>query len=240
MIKVFALSKEINGQVILDNINLDVKEGELLVVLGESGAGKSVFLKHLIGLFQPDRGRVEINSVDISKLSETELLGVRKRIGYLFQEGALYDFMNIYENLAFPLEEHTDLSEEQIDEKIKSILGLVGLEGVEEKYPVELSGGMRKRAALARAVILGSKILFCDEPTSGLDPIRSRDISDLIRDIARKLNCTTVVTSHDIQNSFRIADRLALIHDGKLILTGTRKDFESSQNSFVKEFCREK
>ena len=237
MIKVSGLFKQINGQVILDDINLEVKDGEILVVLGESGAGKSVLLKHLIGLLKPDRGRIEIDSADIIKLSEPELLKLRKGIGYLFQEAALYDFMNVYENIAFPLEEHTDLSEEEIARKIRDMLKLVGLEGVGAKYPVELSGGMRKRAALARAVILGSKTLFCDEPTSGLDPIRSRDISNLIRDLSRQFRCTTVIASHDIMNSFRIADRLALIHEGRLILTGTKKDFESSNDAFVREFC---
>ena len=236
MIKVSHLYKEINGQTILHDINLEVKEGEILVVLGESGAGKSVLLRHLVGLHKPDKGTVLIDSVDITRLSERELLKVRKNIGYLFQEGALYDFMDVFENIAFPLEEHTDLNRKEISRKVKNILKLVGLEGMETKYPAELSGGMKKRAALARAVILNSKILFCDEPTSGLDPIRSRDISDLILNISRQMKSTTVVTSHDVRNSFRIADRLVLIHEGRLILTGTREEIESSQNPFVKEF----
>ena len=236
MIEISHLCKEMNGQTVLCDINLSKNEGEILVILGESGAGKSVLLKHMIGLLKPDSGSVTIDSVDITRLSETKLLNVRKNIGYLFQEGALYDFMNIYENVAFPLEEHTGLRGEEIAEKVKNILDLVGLEGVEGKYPVELSGGMRKRAALARSVVLNSKILFCDEPTSGLDPIRSRDISDLIKNISRQLKSTTVVTSHDVKNSFRLADRLALIHEGKVILTGTREEFESSQNSFINEF----
>src|SRR3989338_2250938 len=199
MIKVSHLYKNMNGQAVLSDINLEVQQGELLVVLGESGAGKSVLLKHLICLYRPDRGTVEINSVDITKLSEARLLKIRKDIGYLFQEGALYDFMNIYENIAFPLREHTAFDGKIIREKVENILKLIGLEGAGEKYPVELSGGMKKRVALARAIILDSRILLCDEPTSGLDPLRSRDISDLIRDVARKLHCTTVVTSHDIQ-----------------------------------------
>lgn len=236
MIKVSHLNKTINGQAILKNINLEIKEGEILVILGESGAGKSVLLKHLIGLLKPDKGSIEMGSVDITKLSENELLDMRRNIGYLFQEGALYDFMTVYENVAFPLEEHTDLKDKEISRKVKNMLKLVGLEGVEEKYPVELSGGMKKRAALARCVILNSKILFCDEPTSGLDPIRSRDISDLIRNISRQFECTTVVTSHDVENSFRIADRLALIRDGELVVTGTQEELKNSKDSFVKEF----
>ncbi len=236
MIKVSHLYKWFQSQLVLEDINLDIKEGEILVILGGSGAGKSVLLKHLIGLFKPDKGQVEIRSKDITLLSERELLKIRKNIGYLFQDGALYDSMNIFENIAFPLEEHTSLSSKEIAVKVAYTLELVGLEGVEEKYPAELSGGMRKRAALARAIILGSKILFCDEPTSGLDPMRSRDISDLISQVSQSLGATTVIASHDIKNSLRIADRLALIHEGRLIFTGTRRDFEGSDDSRVKMF----
>lgn len=236
MIKVTHLYKEINGQTILSDINLDIQEGEILVIVGESGAGKSVLLQHLIGLQKPDRGTVEIDSIDITKLSENELLKMREKMGYLFQEGALFDFMDVYENLAFPLQEHTRLGEKDITAKVRAILKLVGLEGVETKYPSQLSGGMKKRAALARSIVLDSKILFCDEPTSGLDPIRSRDISNLILNISRHLKSTTVVTSHDIPNSFRIASRLAIIHEGRLIATGTRKELESLNDSFVREF----
>ena len=210
MIKVSHLYKKINQQVILEDINLDIKRGEILVVLGQSGAGKSVLLQNLIGLFKPTQGTIEIDNVDITELSERELLDMRKEIGYLFQQGALYDFMTVFENVAFPLEEHTRLKSKEIEKKVLETLKLVGLEGAENKNPSELSGGMKKRAALARSIVMNSKILFCDEPTSGLDPIRSRDISDLIKAISRKLNCTTVVTSHDIENSFRIADRVAV------------------------------
>lgn len=236
MIKVSHLTKRINGQLILDNISLEIKKEEILVILGQSGAGKSVFLQHLIGLQKPDSGTIEINSRDIVKLSERELLKMRKGIGYLFQEGALYDFMDTFENIAFPLEEHTADSPQEIAHKVNNILKLVGLTDVEHKYPMELSGGMRKRVALARSVILDSKILCCDEPTSGLDPLRSRDISDLILQISKKLKCTTIITSHDVENSFRIADRLAIIHEGRLMALGTRQEMESSRDPFVKEF----
>ena len=236
MIQVEHLYKSFNDQQVLEDINLQVKKGEILVILGESGTGKSVLLKHLIGLLKPDRGNVLIETKDITKMSERELLRLRKDIGYLFQEGALYDFMNAFENIAFPLREHTAFDGKTIREKVRNILKLIGLEGIEEKYPAELSGGMKKRVALARAVILDSKILFCDEPTSGLDPLRSRDISDLIRDVARKLRCTTVIASHDIQNSFRIADRLALLQNGRIAAMGTPSEFKASNNVFVKEF----
>ena len=236
MIKVNRVSKQFNGQKVLKDLNLEVESGEILAVLGESGSGKSVLLKHLIGIMKPDHGTIEIDGVDITKLSERELLQIRKKIGYLFQEGALYDFMTVYENVAFPLVEHTKLDEKKIDEKARDLLKTVDLEEAADKYPSELSGGMKKRSALARSVILGSKVLFCDEPTSGLDPIKSKGISDLIRNISRQLKCTTVITSHDIQNSLRIADRLVLIHDGKIAVEGTPQEWRNSDNPLVKAF----
>ena len=236
MIQVTDLVKRFNGDLVLNGINLTVQQGEILVILGGSGAGKSVLLQHLMGLMKPDRGTITIDDQEITALDEPQLLRIRKKIGYLFQEGALYDFMTVYENVAFPLQEHTKLKEQAIREKVSHTLGMVDLSGVEEKYPSELSGGMKKRAALARAIILDSKILFCDEPTSGLDPILSREISNLIQNVSRQLNCTTVATSHDIANSFRIADRLTLVNDGKLIITGTEQDLRSSSDPFVREF----
>ncbi len=236
MIKVSHLSKSFNGQKVLDDISFEVKKGELLVILGESGEGKSVLLQHLIGLMRPDEGHIEIEGVDITSLPEEDLIAVRRGIGYLFQQGALFDSMTIKENLAFPLQEHTNLKVEAIEQKVRETLALVGLKEVEDKYPVELSGGMRKRAALARAIILGSKILFCDEPTSGLDPIRSRDISNLIRDIVNRLSCTTVVTSHDITNSFRIADRLILLHEGRIVAQGSKEELEKATDPYVQDF----
>ncbi|MDP2940314.1 MAG: ATP-binding cassette domain-containing protein [Candidatus Omnitrophota bacterium] len=230
------LNKSFGIQRVLNDINLDIASGEILVVMGESGSGKTVFLQHLIGLLKPDTGAIEIDGQNIIPLTEKELLKIRKGIGYLFQEGALYDFMTVFENLSFPLQEHTKLTNHQIREKVKEIISVVGLKGAEEKYPSQLSGGMKKRAALARAIILDSKILLCDEPTSGLDPQRSRDISDLILGISRKFSSTTVVTSHDITNSFRIADRLALIKDGQIIALGTKKELESSEDQEIKRF----
>lgn len=239
MIRIERLSKAFNGQVVLDDIDLSVQEGELLVILGGSGTGKSVLLKSMMGLMKPDRGQIWIGDKEITQLAEKELLKIRKGIGYLFQEGALYDFMNVFENVAFPLQEHTDLSRRAIEDKVKDTLKVVDLEGVEAKFPSELSGGMKKRVGLARSIILGSKILFCDEPTSGLDPIRSRDISDLIKNVSKKLKCTTVITSHDIHNAFRIADRSALIRDGKIIASGTQAQMVASSDAFVQAFIQE-
>jgi len=238
MIKVRNISKAFDHQVVLSNINFDVQDEEIVVILGESGSGKSVFLKHLVGLLHPDQGSIEINGVDITKLSEKALLQFRRNIGYLFQEGALYDFMTVFENVAFPLQEHTKMKFLEIKRKVEATLQMVGLEEAAMKFPAELSGGMRKRAALARSIILGTKILFCDEPTSGLDPIRSRDISDLIESISRQLKCTTIVTSHDIKNSFRLADRLMIINAGKIMAMGTQTQLETSADPFVREFLK--
>jgi phospholipid/cholesterol/gamma-HCH transport system ATP-binding protein len=236
MIKVKKVSKQFNGQKVLQDIDLEIKQGEILAVLGESGSGKTVLLKHLIGIIKPDKGSIEFDGVDITKLSEAELLKIRKDTGYLFQEGALYDFMTVSENVAFPLVEHTDLDDKTIEHKVRDILKIVDLQEAVDKYPSQLSGGMKKRSALARAVILGSKVLFCDEPTSGLDPIKSREISDLIRNISRQFKCTTVITSHDIQNSLRIADRMILIHEGKIAVEGKPEEWRASKNPLVKAF----
>ncbi|MBF0384942.1 MAG: ATP-binding cassette domain-containing protein [Candidatus Omnitrophica bacterium] len=236
MIEVKNLSKAFGVQKVLDKISFSVNRGEIFVILGESGVGKSVLLKQLNGLIDPDEGSISIDGVEITSLSEPELLGLRKKIGYLFQEGALYDFMNVYENLSFPLREHTPLKRKEIVDKVKKVLSLVGLEGVESKFPSELSGGMKKRVGLARAIILDSQILFCDEPTSGLDPIRSRDISNLIQNASRKLSCTTVITSHDITNALRIADRIMIIKEGKIAGLGKPSEIKSSPNAFIREF----
>jgi len=238
MIKVEGLYKKLGGQPVLEDINFDVKAGEIIAVLGLSGAGKTVLLKHLIGLFRPDRGRVVIDGVDIDSLSEDQLLKVRCNMGYLFQEGALYDFMDVFDNVAFPLREHTKLNSAEIALRVREVLKLVDLEGVESKMPDELSGGMKKRVGLARAIVLGAKVLLCDEPTSGLDPIRSHDISDLIRHVSQQIGSTTVITSHDVNNSFRIASRLVIINECHIAAMGTAQQLKDSQEPFVREFLQ--
>ena len=222
----------------MEDINFDVSSGEIIAVLGLSGAGKTVLLKHLIGLIRPDRGRVVIDGVDIDSLSEDQLLKVRCNMGYLFQEGALYDFMDVYDNIAFPLREHTDLKSAEVTMRVREVLKLVDLEDVESKMPSELSGGMKKRVGLARAIVLGAKVLLCDEPTSGLDPIRSHDISDLIRHVSQQIGSTTVITSHDVNNSFRIASRLLIINDCRIAAMGTAQQIKDSQEPFVREFLQ--
>ncbi len=236
MIEVNDLHKNLGGQEVLKGISFQVASGEILVLLGSSGTGKTVLLKHLIGLMKPDSGHVIIDGMDVSQLNEDQLLQVRRKFGYLFQEGALYDFMDVFENIAFPLREHTDYSEEQIKVRVDEVLALVDLPEAGSKLPSELSGGMKKRVGLARAIVLGAKLLLCDEPTSGLDPIRSRDISNLIKHVAAKIGCTTVITSHDIQNSFRIADRLLLLNEGNIAAIGTKSELLANKSPFVQEF----
>jgi len=238
MIKVENLYKKLGDQPVLEDITFDVSAGEIIAVMGLSGAGKTVLLKHLIGLMRPDRGRVVVDGVDIDSLSEEKLLKVRCNMGYLFQEGALYDFMDVYDNVAFPLREHTTMKPSAIAARVREVLKLVDLDGVESKLPSELSGGMKKRVGLARAIVLGAKVLLCDEPTSGLDPIRSRDISDLIRHVSQQIGSTTVMSSHDVNNSFRIASRLLIINDGKIAAIGTAEELKSSQVPFVREYLQ--
>jgi phospholipid/cholesterol/gamma-HCH transport system ATP-binding protein len=238
MIKVEGLYKKLGGQPVLEDISFDVRGGEIIAVLGLSGAGKTVLLKHLIGLFRPDQGRVVIDGVDIDSLKEDQLLKVRCNMGYLFQEGALYDFMDVYDNVAFPLREHTKLKSTEVASRVREVLKLVDLDGAESKFPDELSGGMKKRVGLARAIVLGAKVLLCDEPTSGLDPIRSHDISDLIRHVSQQIGSTTVMTSHDVNNSFRIANRLLIINDCHIAAMGTPKQLRESQEPFVREFLQ--
>ncbi len=238
MIKVDHLYKKLGEQQVLEDISFDVNSGDIVTVLGPSGTGKTVLLKNIIGLMAPDQGRVLIDGVDISRLKEAELLQVRKTMGYLFQEGALYDFLNVFDNVAFPLREHTDWSAKKIADRVHAVLNMVDLEQVDEKLPSELSGGMKKRVGLARAIVLGCRILLCDEPTSGLDPIRSRDISTLIRTVAKKINAATVITSHDIDNSFRIADKLVILNEGRIAAMGTVDQIKANPEGFVKEFIR--
>lgn len=236
MISVRDLSKRFNGKPILDGVSIDIRQGEVVAIMGSSGTGKSVFLQHLIGLMKPDAGTVEINGHNIIHLKERQLLKVRRNIGYVFQEGALYDFMTVFDNLAFVLREHTSMKFSEIRDKVQSVLKLVDLKDADEKFPSELSGGMRKRVGLARAIVMDTKVLLCDEPTSGLDPIRSRDISDLIKRVTERIHCATVFTSHDVANSCRIANRLAILNEGRFVEMGSCEEVHRSANPFVREF----
>jgi phospholipid/cholesterol/gamma-HCH transport system ATP-binding protein len=236
MIKLVNLRKSFGRQKVLDGLDLDIEAGKTTVIIGRSGGGKSVLLKHIIGLLQPDSGEVLIDGVDITKLGDRDLNEIRKKFGMLFQEAALFDSMTVGENVAFPLREHTPLKEREIRETVADRLRAVGLTGVEEKMPSELSGGMRKRVGLARAIAMHPQIVLFDEPTTGLDPVMTEAINRLIIDTQKQFNFTCVVISHDIQSIFEIGDRIAMLYEGKIIEYGTPEELRTSRNPVIVQF----
>ncbi|MFP3867280.1 MAG: ABC transporter ATP-binding protein [Desulfobacteraceae bacterium] len=238
LIRLVDLYKSFNSLSVLQGVDLTVKRGEIAVILGRSGTGKSVLLKHLIGLIRPDRGQVLLEGVDLVHLPEKGLFAIRKRFGYLFQHGALLDSLSIGENIAFPLREHTSLTQAQIEEIVAAKLAQVGLPGVEDKMPAELSGGMRKRAALARALALDPEIMLFDEPTTGLDPITTTTIRNLIVDTVRKLELTAVIISHDLELALSMADSIAFLHQGKILTQEPPASFRSSDLPEVQQFLQ--
>ncbi len=236
MLEIKNLSKSFGKQKVLDGLNLICKKHETTVIIGRSGEGKSVLLKHFIGLLRPDSGSVLVEGTDITKLHDKGLKKIRARFGYLFQDSALFDFFNVYENVSFPLREHTSLTEPQIREIVKTKLELVGLPNVENKKVHELSGGMRKRVGLARAIVLDPEIILYDEPTTGLDPVMTDAIGELIQKTQKELNITTILISHDISSTFKIADKIALLYEGKIILEGNKEEFTANTNPIVRQF----
>jgi phospholipid/cholesterol/gamma-HCH transport system ATP-binding protein len=236
MIEIRHLTKSFDGHQVLDNINLTIEEGQMFALMGGSGQGKSVFLQHVIGLLKPDKGSIVIDNQDIVRLSEDELLEIRRRAGYLFQEGALFDYLNVFDNLALPIREHTQTTESQIKTMVKTALSEVELGGIELKFPEQLSVGMRKRVALARAIILRPKLLLCDEPTAGLDPATGHAISRLIAKLRRELNTTTIIVTHDVANFFDLSDRIGIIQAGRIIAVGTQEDIHKSRDPLVRRF----
>ncbi len=220
----------------LNGLNLSIQEGKITVIIGQSGGGKSVLLKHIIGLIRPDKGKVEIDGQNITGLNDRQLNEVRKKFGMLFQEAALFDSMTVGQNVAFPLVEHTRLNKKKITEIVSKKLSQVGLKGVEDKMPSELSGGMRKRVGLARAIALEPRIILFDEPTTGLDPIISDAIGQLIVDTQKQLNITCVVISHDIHGTFKIAHNIAMLHGGNIIAYGTAEEIKNSTDPVLKQF----
>lgn len=236
-IRLRGVKKSFGPKVVLDGVDLDIGAGESLVIMGGSGTGKSVLLKHMIGLLQPDAGQVIVDGVDLASLAPRELTEFRRRFGMSFQEGALFDSMNVAANIAFPLKRSRPAkSQSEIDRRVDECLGLVGLEGVGKKMPSELSGGMRRRVGFARAIAVSPEILLFDEPTSGLDPVLTAVIDELIIHLRENLHCTTVTITHDLRSAFRIADRVAMLHQGKVIAIGEVEAFRSSTDPRVRQF----
>jgi phospholipid/cholesterol/gamma-HCH transport system ATP-binding protein len=222
--------------VVLDGVSFQVEREESVVVIGASGSGKSVLLKHIVGLLRPDDGEVYFDGVRIDPLPESELMPIRRRCGFLFQMSALFDSLTVGENVAFPLQEHTKKSKEEIAEIVRQKLAMVGLTGIEKKMPGELSGGQKKRVALARAIALDPELILYDEPTTGLDPIRADVINELIIKTQRELHTTSITVTHDMNSAFKVADRIVMIHEGKLIFDGTPDQIRSTDNPTVKRF----
>jgi phospholipid/cholesterol/gamma-HCH transport system ATP-binding protein len=236
MIEVKDIHKSFGRQKVLDGVNLKVEAGKTTVIIGRSGGGKSVLLKHLIGLLKPDSGQVLVDDVDITKLNDRDLNEIRKKFGMLFQEAALFDSMNVRENVAFPLREHARMGEKEIREVVADRLRAVGLTGVEEKMPSELSGGMRKRVGLARAIAMHPRIVLFDEPTTGLDPVMTEAINRLILDTQERYDLTCVVISHDLQSIFKIGHKIAMLYEGQIVAYGTPDDIRSSDNPVIRQF----
>jgi phospholipid/cholesterol/gamma-HCH transport system ATP-binding protein len=235
-IAVQGLRRRFGRQQVLDGVDLDCPGGEITTIVGPSGCGKTVLLKHLIFLLRPDAGQILVDGVNVTRLGTRALDGVREKLGMLFQGGALFDSMTVFENVEFPLVEKTSLKAPEIAEQVHEILGQVGLNGMEDKYPSELSGGMQKRAALARALIRRPKILMLDEPTTGLDPTRSSAIHELVRHTQQQFGLTAVMVSHDVPQVFKYSDRVAFMHKGKMELVGSVDEVMKADNGNFKNF----
>jgi phospholipid/cholesterol/gamma-HCH transport system ATP-binding protein len=235
-IRVRGLTKSFGPQTIFEDVTMDIPKGLVTVVLGPSGTGKSVFLKHLVGLLKPDRGEVWIDGYNIPALKERELYEVRKRFGVLFQDGALFGSMTVYDNTAFPLREHTRKSEAEIRRIVMEKLEMVGLVGAENKFPGEISGGMRKRAGLARALVLEPEIILFDEPDSGLDPVRTAFLNELVLDLKAKTGATMIIVTHHIPSARQVADHIGLLFRRRLVAFGPKRAMFASSNPVVRQF----
>lgn len=238
MIKIEGLTKRFDGKVVLRNASLDIVEGETLAIIGRSGSGKSVLMKHIIGLLQPDEGTVLVDGVDVHRISYRKLRDVRRQFGVLFQGGALFDSMNAFENVAFPLRTFLSLPEKEVRERAQRCLDLVQLQDIGAKRPSELSGGMQKRVALARAISLAPRYIIYDEPTSGLDPETSNAIDDLIKSLDEELNVTSIVITHDMHSVLSIADRAAFVHEGEIRWIGTVNEIHECVDPVLCQFVR--
>ena len=236
MIQLRGVSKRLGSKQVLDGLDLEIPAGITMVILGRSGSGKSVLLKHIIGLMKPDEGSIEIEGEDIAHMDEAELNRVRKRFGMLFQGAALFDSLTVGENVALPMREHLKIPEAEIRRRVAERLSWVGLQGVEDMKPASLSGGMKKRVGLARAVAMDPAYILYDEPTTGLDPIMSDVINELIRSIQKRTGVTSVVVTHDLHSAWKVGDRLALLHEGRVQFTGTPAEAQATNDLLVRQF----
>ncbi len=236
VIEIKDLSKSFNNKIVLDGLNLDIYRNETITIMGRSGTGKSVLLKLLIGLLKPDKGSIKIFGKEIVGLKEEQLIETRKRVGMLFQNAALFDSLTVYENIAYPLREHTKFTEKEIKNRVRELLEVVDLEGTESLMPSELSGGMRKRIALARTLALGPEIILYDEPTTGLDPITANKINQLIIKMQNLFKVTSIVVTHDLQSAFKVTNRIAFLYKGKIVYLGNKEEVYKAEHPFVKNF----
>ncbi len=238
MIELKNIHKSFGSKHVLNGINLHIVKGESFVILGGSGTGKSVMLKHIIGLMKPDKGRVFIDGKDVTDYTREQWFDIRRRFGMSFQEAALFDFMNVFENVAFPIRRHTRSTEMEIKKRVGYCLDIVGLSGNELLMPAELSGGMRRRAGFARSIALNPEVLLFDEPTTGLDPVMTDQIDNVINDLRRGLDVTCVTITHDMVSAFDIADRMVMLHEGEIVFTGTPDDVMKSRLPIIRSFLK--
>ena len=236
MIEIIDVHKGFGGHNVLRGVNLSVEKGESMTVIGGSGSGKSVLIKHIIGLLFPDKGRVLVDGQELNKVDEYGLNEIRKKFGMLFQMAALFDSLSVWENVGFSLKQHTKLSDREIRKIATEKLALVGLKDVEDKMPAELSGGMKKRVGLARAIAMDAAIILYDEPTTGLDPITADAINDLIIDLRKKLGVTSVSITHDMHSAYKISDRIAMLYKGEILEIGTPDEIKNTVNPIVRQF----
>ena len=238
MIRVVDLHKSFGDNKVLQGVNLHLKERETLVIIGQSGCGKSVLLKHIMGLLKPDRGKVYVDGVDITVLDDDELHKITRKFGMLFQGTALFDSLTVGQNVSFGLERYTDYSKEKIKEIVRENLAKVGLRKIEHLMPFELSGGMRKRVGLARAIAYNPDIILYDEPSTGIDPIRADAINDLIIRMKKEMNAGELIITHDMVSAYKVADRIGMLYEGKIIEIGSPEEIRNSQNPVVQQFIR--
>jgi phospholipid/cholesterol/gamma-HCH transport system ATP-binding protein len=237
IIEVRNLTKKFGRKLVLDNINLSIEKGKTTVIIGPSGCGKTVLIKHFIVLQRPSEGEVHFKGQRVDDLSERELNGIRTQFGYLFQEGALFDSMTIAENILFPIRQHVKVRNwAQVEEVVKMKLAMVGLDGFQNYFPARLSGGQRKRAALARAIALNPEVILYDEPTTGLDPIRSDIINELILKLKRELEVTSVVVTHDMKSAYKVANRIIMLHNGRVVADGDADHIRNHPHPVVQQF----